>query len=74
MYHPIAHVVEVVLFRGGPNVAVVVPVPLETAVDCRDQDIAADVEFPVVDQKAVFDVFLHNETALAAVLSPLKFS
>lgn len=44
MHHPVSRIAEIVLLRRSPDIAVVVPVTLETSVDCGDEDIASDIE------------------------------
>ena len=50
MHHLVLDVVEVEDDRGGPDVALVVEVAFEHAVDRGDQHVAADVELALVVQ------------------------
>jgi hypothetical protein len=69
--HAIAGVVKVVFFGRGADVAVVVPIALETAVDGGDQNVTPDVELPPVDEEAVLQVFLDDHTT-SSVLETLQ--
>jgi hypothetical protein len=48
VHHPVSRIVEVVFLGRCPDVAVVVPVALETSIDCRDEDIASDIELSTI--------------------------
>lgn len=63
-------VLEGVLLTGCPQVAVLVPVTLEIAVNAGEQDKHADVEFPLVVKIGVFHVFLDDHGSVARALGP----
>jgi len=58
MHHLVLDVVEVEEDGGGPDVALVVEVALQHAVDRGDQHVAADVELALVVQQGPLDVVL----------------
>lgn len=68
--HAVADVREVIFFGGGADVAVIVPITLQPAIDCSNKNVAADVELAVVDKEALLKVFLHYY-ASSALLEPL---
>ena len=65
MDHKVVGILFGVLFRGGADVSIAVPVAFENAIDCCQKDVASNVEFAVVDEKAVFYIFLDDKWGTA---------
>jgi hypothetical protein len=61
-------VLQRVLRRGRPDVALLVPVPLDPPVDARHHDVVPEVELAPVVEKRSFDVGLHDVGAVAAIV------
>lgn len=60
MYQFIVQVFQGVLFAGGSDVALLVPVSLDESVDAGDQDVASDVKFALVVEEGVLHVLLDD--------------
>lgn len=69
VHEPIAQVLQAVEEAGCLDVALLVEVKLESAVDVHRQQVGPNVELPAVVQEGVFDVLLNNQLLLA--LQPL---
>jgi hypothetical protein len=54
----VLEVLQAELLAGCADVALLVPVPLYHSVDCRQQDVAAKVEFTLVVKERVLEIFL----------------
>ena len=70
--HAIAAVVQTVFLWWGANVAVIVPISLQSAVYSGDEDVAPDVELPSIDQETILYVLLHNNASLAILEALLQ--
>ena len=61
----VCHVVEGVLTTTGADVAVLVAVPFQTAVDAREKAKAPEIELPLVHEERVVDILLNDESSFA---------
>ena len=61
----VSHVVEGVLTTTGTDVAVLVAVPFQTAVDAREKAKAPEIELPLVHEERVVDILLNDESSFA---------
>ena len=72
--HLVIEVIEVVLLWRSTNVTIVIPVPFEIAVHRCYQNVAPDVEFTLVNQKALLHVLLHNHTPFLTAQTPTQLT
>lgn len=61
VYQFIIQIFKGVLFAGGSDVTLLVPISFDDSIDAGDQDVASDVEFSLVVKKRVLHVFLDDE-------------
>ena len=66
MNHAVCRVFHVVLSAAGAQIAVLIPVALQVAIDGRGQGIATNVELAVLVEQGTLDVLLNNEAASVA--------
>lgn len=56
----VLNVFETVLFACGSDITLLIPVAFDDAVDCGDEDVAADVELALVVEEWVLHVLLDQ--------------
>jgi hypothetical protein len=59
------------LSAGGPEISVVVEIGLDVPTTAGNESIAADIEFPLVNEKRRFEVFLNKERAMMSATCAL---
>lgn len=60
MYQLIIQVFQGVFFASGSDVALLVPISLDESVHAGDQDVASDVEFPLIVEEGVLHILLDD--------------
>jgi hypothetical protein len=68
MNHPVFVILRCVLSGTSPQVALLVPVALEVAVDGGGESEASDVELAVLVEEGLFNVFLNDVGSFLAIL------
>ena len=64
----VSYVIESILATASSYVAILVAVPLETAIDARQQAEAPEVKLALVDEQRIVDVLLNDKGAVAIFL------
>ena len=67
MDHPVLVILSCVLSGASPQVAILVPITLEVAVDCGGECVAPDVELAILVEEGLFDIFLHDIGSFLAI-------
>lgn len=60
----VVQIFQSVFLACGSNIALLIPVPFDAPVDACNQDIASNIEFPLVVEKRIFHILLDDEGAI----------
>ena len=67
MDHSICRILQVVFAAASSQISVGVPVSLEIAIHCCRQEVATDVELPILVKQRLLNVLLYDVAAAVPI-------